>query len=145
MWHVKDLYRVQSELLKSNIDIVAIIQRALETVADRGAALRLLLELDESVRREVVPTLVDVASVGHQDIQLVRDIILSLNRDWLLEHLPNEVQRILEQAIEYEEYRRLAELLETVRSPYLVELVQKAAQSSDIDILEVAQDFADRA
>jgi hypothetical protein len=143
-----DLYRVQSELLKSNIDIVAIIQRALETVTDRGAALRLLLELDEPVRREMFSRLVELASVGHRDIQLVRDVILSLDRDWTLEHIPDQIGKVLEQAPpseSYEEYRRLAELLDMLHSPYLAALVQKAGQSNDIDIREVAEDFADRA
>jgi vacuolar-type H+-ATPase subunit F/Vma7 len=76
-----DLYSAKSALLKSDADIVAIIRQALEIVDDRGTALRLLLELDESVRREVFPTLVDVPSVGHRDIQRVRDVILSIDRD----------------------------------------------------------------
>ena len=140
-----DLPAAKSALLGSNADITAILRQALSTVADRGAALRLLLELDESVRREVFPILVDVASVGHRDIQLVRDVILSIDREWVLEHIPVYVSEILERSTEYEEYRRLAELLDMIHSPYLAALVEKAGQSNDIDILEVAEDYGDRA
>jgi hypothetical protein len=143
-----DLHDAKVALLKSDADITTIMRQALETVGDRGAALRLLLELDESIRRKMFPKLVELASIGHRDIQLVRDVILSLDRDWALEHIPDQVDKILEQAPppeSYEEYRRLAELLDMLHSPYLAALVQKAAQSSDIAILEVAQDFADRA
>jgi hypothetical protein len=54
------------------------------------------------------------------------------------------VSEILYRSTEYEEYRRLAELLDMIHSPYLAALVEKAGQSQDIDILEVAEDYADR-
>jgi hypothetical protein len=64
-----DFNSAMSSLLESNVDITAIMRQALQTVADRHAALRLLLELNEPVRRDVFPLLVDAASAGHADIQ----------------------------------------------------------------------------
>lgn len=138
------LFRARAALLESSADVAALVQAALGRVPERGTALRLLMDLDEATRCRVFPTLVEVASVGHADIQFARDVILSLNRQWLLDHLPAEVERVLSQGATGEEYRRLAELLDSVRSPYLATLVEKAAASADVDIREVAEDYSIR-
>jgi hypothetical protein len=96
----------------------------------------------EEVRRHLFQTLIDLAAVSHSDIQLVRDVILSIDRQWLAIHIEPEVDRVLDNAQEYEEFRRLAELLKMMESPHLASLVARAAASDDPDIREVAQDFS---
>lgn len=129
---------------RSGDDVVPILEKALHSASQRGAVLRLLPMLHESIRRQTFPTLVELAAVGHSDIQVVRDVIESIATDWVQGHIGNEVEKILDCAPTYEEYRRLAELLDRLHSPYLRSLVQRAAQSNDIDIREVASDFSSR-
>ncbi len=145
------LFRARTALIQSIHPSVKHLERlrsALRDPLERGPALRLLLDLDEALRREVFPTLVELASIGHSDIELVRKVILSLNVDWVLDHIQVEVERILEQSAvrpnNYEEFRRLAELLDMIHSPYLAMLVAKAAVSDDLDIREVAEDFGSK-
>ncbi|HEX6817569.1 MAG TPA: barstar family protein [Ktedonobacterales bacterium] len=125
-------------------DIADILYEALHNVAERGTALRVLLIQPEQARRRVFPRLIELASVGHRDIQLVRDVILSMDRQWVLEHIGPEVDRVLDSALEYEEYRRLAELLGIIGSPHLAILVARAAASDDHDTSEVAEDYGTR-
>lgn len=122
-------------------DVVPIIEKSMRNPSQRGTTLRLLPLLDESIRRHMFPRLVELAAVGHSDIQLVRDVIRSIADDWVQEHIGSEVEKILGCSPTYEEYRRLAELLDLLHSPYLRTLVQRAAQSDDLDIREVASDF----
>ena len=123
-------------------DAVPILATALSTPSQRGMALRLLPMLDESIRQQMFPTLMKLAAVGHSDIQLVREVIRSIPSDWVEEHVGSEVEKILDCLPTYEEYRRLAELLDLLHSPYLRTLVKRAAQSDDLDIREVASDFS---
>lgn len=133
------------QAVQSGDDVVPILEKALRNPSQRGMALRVLPLLDESIRRQVFPTLVALAAVGHSDIQLDRDVMRSIASDWVQEHLSSAVEKILDCSPTYEEYRRLAELLDLLHSPYLRTLVEKAAQSDDLDIREVASDFGSSA
>ena len=136
------LLRAQSHLSTLSVDsLYLLLERALRGAGERRAALHLLASLDETVRRRLFPALIDLAAVGHKDIQFVRDVIVSLDKDWLTKNLPEQVERILQPSATYEEYRRLAELLSLLHSPLINTLVKQAARSSDLDIREVANDF----
>lgn len=134
-------FAARMALFQSGADIPGLVVRALDDPSGRGTALRLLPLLDEDARRQVFPQLVELASWGHGYTRDIRDIILSLDRSWVLTHVPPEVDRVLQQSPTYEEYRRLAELLRMLESPYLSSLVHAAAASDDPDIREVANDF----
>jgi hypothetical protein len=106
-----DWYHAKAELLTSNADIVAITRRALETVADSHAAVHLLLELDEPAQREMLFRLVELASVGQREMQLVRDLIMSLDRRWVLNTSP------IKSIQNWSMPRRLSPTRSTARSP----------------------------
>jgi hypothetical protein len=53
--------------------------------------------------------LVDLASVSHSDIELGRQAILSLPKNWLLENIEKSAEPLLKNGTD-EEYRRLLEL-----------------------------------
>lgn len=128
--------------LREGADATDLLRRALTSVSERGAALRMLIDLDDARRRALFPTLVDLASVETRHLLLVRQVILTIDPDWLAEHLPVEVERILDSSPEYDMYRRLAQLLQAARSPHLARLVERAAASDDLDTREVADDFS---
>lgn len=127
-----------------SVDTLTVLTRALRNPSERGTALRLLIDLDERVRRQLFPVLVQLAAVEHSDVQLVRATIRSLDAAWVEKHVGQQVEHILRRSATYEEYRRLAELLDALHSTYLKTLVSKAAKSSDVDIREVAEDFVGR-
>jgi hypothetical protein len=87
------------------------------------------------------PLLVELAAVGHRDIVLVRDIICSMPRKWLVEGIEEHANPLLERG-DWETYRRLAELYVQLGDTGLLRrLVDSAATSSDYDVREVADDF----
>lgn len=118
-----------------------LLDLALHSVGERRAALLLLVDLDETVRRRNFATLMDLAAVEHRDIDLAREVILSMDRDWLAKHLHAQLERILNPSATYEAYRRLAELLILLNSPLLQMVVERAERSDDSDIHEVADDY----
>ena len=137
-------HAARMELLRdsqSGALLLPVLRKALGKVDERAAALRLLAFLDESVRRELLPELVYLAAFGHRDIRLVRDVILTFDQQWLEDHLPREIEHVLQGPDPYEEYRRFAELLRLLRSPYLETLLGQAAANDNPDIQEVAEDF----
>ena len=97
------------------------------------------------MRQAIFPTLMDLAAHDTNYVVGARAAITSIDPAWLEAHLPAEVDRILSAATDdpsaYDPYRRLAELLQLLHSPYLHALVERARLSSDADVREVAEDF----
>ena len=123
-------------------DKVEILRNGLHCVPLRGVALRLLLLLDNDMRKAVFDILVNLASVGHSDIQLCRDVIQVMPRKWVLDRIMAVMDSVLrDNPDDYEVYRRYAELLNELDQNLLRQLVERAALSSDIDVQEVASDF----
>lgn len=127
---------------RDGVDFTEHLRPALGDVRERGTALRFLAVADERVKRRVFPELVEAASVGHADFGLARDVLFSLDREWLLAHLPAEIERILAlPTSDDEEYRRFAQILHDLQSPYLAALVARATTSENPHIREVADDY----
>lgn len=122
--------------------IVESLRVALTHPAQRGTALRTLQFVDVALRKQLFPILVELASSGHSDIQLVRDALMSLPRDWLETQLWDAIIPILDRPVEpWEEYRRFAELLHEMDSHLLDDLVALALKHPDPDVREVGTDF----
>jgi len=84
--------------------------------------------------------LIQLASVGHADIELVRKVILSFPKIWLLNHIENSAEPVLKQGKE-EEYRRLLELYINIDQELTQRLIRQALENDDPDIREVGEDF----
>jgi hypothetical protein len=110
--------------------------------AERASAIKTLMILPETQRRELLPDLVTLASMYVGAIELVRNAIRCFDRPWLLANIEPLIWRELGRAATYEQYRLLAELLDALESPCLAAVVSQALASEDADIREVAQDFA---
>jgi len=135
------LLEARTALADQEADLDQLVARALANPAERATALRLLLAAPESVRRKTFPILVELAAVSHRDLQLVREVILSLDAAWVAQHVVPHIERILKGSPTEEEYRRFAELLERLDNPYLSTLLERAASSDEADIREIAADF----
>lgn len=123
-------------------DRLAIIKKALHHPTQRKTALDFCGYLTLEERQSLLDDLVELASVGHSDIEQVRQIILSLPQDWLLNNIENSANQVLEKATD-EEYRRLLELYVKIHISITRKLIKQALNSDDPDIHEVGQDFDD--
>ena len=123
-------------------DRLAVIKKALHHPTQRKTALDFCGYLTLEERQSLLDDLVALASVGHSDIEQVRQIILSLPQNWLLNNIENSANQILGKATD-EEYRRLLELYVKIHISITRKLIKQALNSDDLDICEVGQDFDD--
>jgi hypothetical protein len=122
-------------------DKVSIFKQGLRKTSQRGTTLRILLILDDSVKRDLFFELVDLASVGHSDIELCREVIKSIHqRDWVVSNIERCVSEILQHGTD-EEYRRIAELYLDLDKMLLKKHIHRALRHEDRDVKEVGQDF----
>ncbi len=121
-------------------DRLAVVHAALGMVPQRGTALRLLPSLSVAERQALFGELVRLASVGHADIELVRQAILSLPRDWVVANVEARAEPLLRGGTD-EEYRRLLELYVQLDRDLARRLATRAAGHDDADIREAGEDF----
>jgi hypothetical protein len=121
-----------------------IVRRALRTAAGRGTALRLLAGWPPERLMDYFDALLPVAIGTHGDLALVRRMLARLDPGWLYSNLTPFVEQVISSpASGWEEFRRLAELLDALGQTQLLETVVKAAAASpDEDIRDVAEDFS---
>jgi hypothetical protein len=122
-------------------DKTSILHQALLLPHQRGAALRLLLLLDDELKKGLFQTLVDLASVGHSDIGLCRLVIKSISPAWVKQNIEVIASNLLDSGGD-EEYRRLAELYQDIDKSMLARLVERALKHSDEMVREVGVDFS---
>jgi hypothetical protein len=132
----------RGRLLATHGSLHSVLEPALRDPTQRRTALRVLQTLDEPTRREYFSTLVELASVAHVDIMLVRDVLLSLDTVWVRSNIWLQIEETLKTQGTDEEYRRYAEILHIIDARLLGKLVGLALQSEDADVREVAEDFA---
>lgn len=104
-----------------------------------------LLLLPESVRRHHVEKIFHFTTWAHGGIGLARLVLLSIDRKWLRVRLKGPIERLLRSpAATYDEFRRMAELAEQIDDGLLLRVVELAGQSDDVEVREVAADYAGR-
>lgn len=130
-------------LIRGAADVPAIVARALRVPSERGAALRLLLILPEEQTRPHLASLVDLASVGHSDLELCRSVILRIDHGWLLSHIDAHVHAALAQGGE-EAHRRIAELYTLIDAGLLQRHLVRCSSSADADTRAIVADFSNK-
>jgi hypothetical protein len=93
-------FRARMRFLEQADDRVAVLREALRTAGQGGAALRLMLAgcVSEEEVRALFSDLVNVASVGHSNIEPVRLVILSLSREWVIANIEAAAEPLLREA-----------------------------------------------
>jgi len=119
---------------------VELIKKALQNPSERATALKVINYLTNTERQSLFDELIKLVSVGHSDIELVRNAILSFDKIWLLDNIETQAESLLSNGTD-EEYRRLLELYIQIDNRLTQKLVAKALQHPDIDIQEVGADF----
>ncbi|ELR99403.1 hypothetical protein [Gloeocapsa sp. PCC 73106] len=130
----------RQKFLTQSGDRLSILKEALHNPSERVTALQLCLYLTEAERQTLFDELVRLASVGHSDIELVRQTILSLPHSWLSTHIEAVAESLLEEGTD-EEYRRLLELYINIDNHLAKRLIKRALQHQDPEIQEVGEDF----
>lgn len=135
-----DYIQSRQAFLNSCTDRVETLQKALQNPRERGTALRLLFYLTLPERQDLFNDLLALASVSHSDIELCREVILSLPKNWLLKNIENGAQELLADGTD-EEYRRLLELYINIDDHLTERLIKRALKHEDEDIREAGEDF----
>lgn len=119
---------------------VQLMREALYDPAQRRIALNFFEYLNLDERNSLFNDLIRLASVGHSDIELVRQAILSFSKKYLLDNIESSAEEILKNATD-EEYRRLLELYTNIHISLVTQLMKRASNNHDPDIQEVGEDF----
>jgi hypothetical protein len=134
-----DFYTARMALVRDASELPSLIRRALDSPSQRGTALRLLQILPESVSRTCLEKLVGLASVGHSDVALCRDVILRIDHEWLIANVDAFVEPLLENCTE--EFRRFAELYDRLDENLLRIHLNRCADHQYEEIRDIAADF----
>lgn len=137
--HADNKYHaILQEFLKSPSRIETIKKELLS--GERTSAITVATFLNTEDLKAIINELVFLASFVHGQIQTIRELILSLPKDWLIQNIEKAAEPILAKG-SYEEYRRLLELYVQIDNDLLKRLVERALLSTDSDILEAGKDF----
>src|ERR1051325_7594899 len=127
------------EFFSEGIDRVAILRRALR-VGERATALYVAPHMSAHELLQLFEEWVFLASFSHGGIQRVREIILSLPRDWVLGNVEAVAEPLLRDGTD-DEYRRLLELYLDLDHDLTSKLARRALSNADEDIREAGRDF----
>jgi hypothetical protein len=98
--------------------------------------------LDPHKARDVLSCLLDFACRAQhvRNIQLGREVLLAIPRDWLLAHIEAAAQPLMETNEDWE-YKRLLELYERLDAALARGLAERGLSSPNQDIREAGQGF----
>lgn len=133
-------FEARMDFMRSVDDLEGTLRLGLQVPHQRGTALRLLLILDEGIRRALFDSVLPLAIEAHSDTRLSRDVIASIDGRWRSRVLGPQLSALLDFGGP-EEYRGAAELLRQLKSSLLGQVLARAADQPDPDIREVAADF----
>lgn len=131
--------QVVQEFSAPSVDRVGILKLSLRG-SDRHVAIHLLPYLAVDELKQLLDELVFLASFSHGAIQFIRDQILRLPREWVVERIEATADPLLVDGT-YDEYRRLLELYDVLDPTLTRRLAIRAIHHSDPDIQEAGQDF----
>lgn len=107
---------------------------------ERSTAIYLLQYLKPSEKVQLFNELVFLASFSHGAIQVVRDAILAMPRDFVISNIEQVVEPFLENGT-YDEYRRLLEFYASLDKVLTKKLAERAMRHENTDIQEAGKDF----
>jgi hypothetical protein len=125
--------------LAQSKDRAAVVRDALRS-RDRNTALGVVKSLRDEEKKELFGALVFLASSAHGSIDFVRDLILSMPRDWVLNNIEREAEPLLQEGT-YDEYRRFLELYELLDAGMTQRLARRATTHPDPDVREAGEDY----
>jgi len=120
------------------VDRVALVKDALRMAGgnNRATAITLLQRMKAEEQKQLFPELIQLARAAHGPVRVVRDIILSLPRQWVLAQITAQVEAIL-RGEEYDDYWMFLELYQQLDPGLAVGLARRVANHADPDIREL--------
>jgi hypothetical protein len=128
-----------ADFFRVGVDRVELLRHALRS-SERTTALALARYLSLEDRQNLFAEWVFLASFAHGSVQVARDMILSLPRDFVLANVEQVAEPLLADGT-YDEYRRLLELYDLLDGSLMRKLARRAAAHPDPDIREAGEDF----
>lgn len=131
------------EFLSEGVDRVTLIRSALKG-RDKHTAIYMLPYLKVEDLKQLFNELIFLASFAHGAIQAIRDVILSLPREWVLAHIEEAAGPLLQDESDInidDTYRRLLELYSQIDQNLTLRLARRAAAHSDPDTREAGEEF----
>jgi hypothetical protein len=128
--------------MAEGVQRVAIIRQALDG-SERSVAVRVAEYLPTNELQELLGELLTLASWVNSEIKAARDLVKALPRRWVLAHINEAAEPVLQRADE-EQYRRFLELYSELDRDRAAQLARRAAASTDPDIREVGEEFLSR-
>jgi len=135
-----DFYQARMAFLALVDNPVPILRQALKLPSQRGTALRVLEVVDQAIREDLFFDLMALATSDHSDIDLVRQAIKGVRKP-RRERLIRAFLDRLPAQLEEDEYRRLFELLTTLRSDSVATLLERAMESTSPEIRTLVDEF----
>jgi hypothetical protein len=120
-------------------DRVAILKNAL-CGNDRYMAITLLKFLQVEELQELFTELIYLASYTNGSLGYIRDIIKSIPSDWVIAHIEQITEPLLQNGT-YDQYQRLLELYYEIDHELAKRLALRALGNPDLDIKEAGEDF----
>lgn len=107
---------------------------------DGATALYVAQWLGAGELERIFDELVALASASHGSMGYVRDLILTLRRDWILARVEAAAEPYLREGAE-DEYRRFLELYDLLDRDLTLKLARRAVEHQDPDIREAGQEY----
>lgn len=130
--------RALNAFFEEGVDRVGLVREALSKPGggNRATAVALLQRMTRDEHQRLFPELVQLARAAHGPIAVVRKIIASLPREWVLARIDAEIERFLI-GQQYDDYWMFLELLTELDRERALNLARRAAESADPDIREL--------
>jgi hypothetical protein len=145
----EELVRAEEAYVAKRVELFASgaepqLRLALASPRGVGTALRVLVDAPLELVMELFDVLFVAATTTHSQVGLARDVLGRLDPGWLASALSSPVEeRLSHPDADWEDYRRLAELLLALgQRTHLTAVVERARRSNDEDVREVAEDFS---
>lgn len=121
--------------------LVDLIRTGLEKPTYRVTALGMVKLLTIEERQQLLPDLLSIACFCHGLTIFARELVLELPREWLLKNIEEAAEPLLG-FNDHEEYRGLFQIYLELDLALARKLAQRAANHSDVDIKDAADDFS---
>ncbi|MGB5038816.1 MAG: hypothetical protein WBQ66_19585 [Blastocatellia bacterium] len=132
-------YRARMAFFAEGVDRVSLIRKAMPT-ADRFIAVLEGKGLSQSENMELFDVWIDFVRAD-AEFHAIRDIILSLPREWVLNRIEEAVEPHLR---DYEDYCRYLDLYESLDASLTAKLALRACTHSDVEVQEMGKRTLDK-
>jgi hypothetical protein len=130
--------RASHDFLADKAERVELLRKALRG-KDRDVALAVAPSLTTDELKQLFSEWVNLARCAHSPFKPAWDVILSLPREWVLQHIEPEVDAILRDE-EEDDYWMFLQLYERLDRDLTLQLARRAAAHANPDIRELGED-----